>query len=50
MESEVYNEQNCQECANRDIFKFIASDFDFYLYPDIFADNNLSSLCFNVTP
>ena len=50
MEYEICNEENAQEFTNIDSFIFISSSSDFSLYPDIFADSNLSPLCINVIP
>jgi len=47
LRSEIYNEENAQESLKRDTFKSITYDSHFSLYPDIFADNNLSPLNIN---
>jgi len=47
LKSEIYNEKNAQEFLNRDTFITIAFDSHFSFYPDIFSDDNLSSLNIN---
>jgi len=44
---EIYNECNAQEFSQEDIFKCIISESHFSLYPDIFNDDNFSSLSIN---